>query len=90
MRYNTVIFFFFRGAGCVGVCSRLAWFFFGGGAGGAGDGEGQHFLNLPLNEAGSSFLQCMLAMEGVAGRKGGEGTGGQQPRQLSRCVGDMI
>ncbi|CAN0573332.1 unnamed protein product, partial [Ectocarpus sp. 12 AP-2014] len=51
---------------------------------GGGDDEGQRFLNLPLTEAGRSFLQCMLVMEGVPGRKAA-GDRGQSPRRLSRC-----
>lgn len=41
------------------------------------------FLNLPLTEAGRSFLQCMLVMEGVPGRKVA-GDREQSPRRLSR------
>ncbi|CAN0466036.1 unnamed protein product, partial [Ectocarpus sp. 8 AP-2014] len=51
---------------------------------GGDDDEGQRFLNLPLTEAGRSFLQCMLVMEGVPGRKA-VGNRGQSPRRLSRC-----
>ncbi|CAM9518362.1 unnamed protein product, partial [Ectocarpus fasciculatus] len=51
---------------------------------GGNDDEGQRFLNLPLTEAGRSFLQCMLVMEGVPGRKAA-GDRGQSPRRLSRC-----
>lgn len=53
------------------------------------DVEGQQFLNLPLNEAGRSFLQCMLVMEGVDGLNSAGGDGEQQqPKRLSRYSTD--
>ena len=65
---------------------RFAFWYLAGPEGGAriDAGEGQSFLNLPLNETGRSLLQCMLVMEGVSGQDGGEA--GEETPRLRRCL----